>query len=264
MKRSKEDNLIMSRIDDLLTQWNISQKELCEKINISSAALSSLRKSNGVPSAETTIAICEFFKVDPIWLVKGKLNFSGTYDNRPSEIYNRIQDLIRKKFSFDDKYDQFYNITTISNFHTPLSDATSVSLLDIVNWHYDRAFPKTEDLCKIADFFKKSLYYIAFGFESTVEKPKQTKDMHPVPNNEYDDYCRFKEYKYFMYSYDCLYAPDKKYISTIVQRLFRLRRKIEGHDWDFDYNQKHPTEKPREKDPNISDEEYEEKKKRES
>ena len=50
-----------------------------------------------------------------------------------------------------------------------------------------------------------------------------------------------------MYSYDCLYEPDQKYISTMVQRLFRLRRRIENNDWDFDYNRQHPTEEPRQK-----------------
>ena len=45
----------------------------------------------------------------------------------------------------------------------------------------------------------------------------------------------------------------------MVQRLFRLRRRIENHDWDFEYNRQHPTEEPRQKDPDISYEEYAEK-----
>lgn len=45
---------------------------------------------------------------------------------------------------------------------------------------------------------------------------------------------------------------------------FIARRRIENNDWDFDYNRQHPTEKPRQKDPNISDEKYEEMKKKES
>ena len=48
----------------------------------------------------------------------------------------------------------------------------------------------------------------------------------------------------------------------MVQRLFRLRRRIENHDWDFDYNRQHPTEEPHQKDPDISDEEYAEKSKK--
>lgn len=54
----------------------------------------------------------------------------------------------------------------------------------------------------------------------------------------------------------------KKYIVPMVQRLFRLRRRIENNDWDFDYNRQHPTEKPRQKTPDISDEEYAEKSKK--
>ena len=48
----------------------------------------------------------------------------------------------------------------------------------------------------------------------------------------------------------------------MVQRLFRLRQRIENNDWDFDYNRQHPTEEPRQKDPDISDEEYAEKSKK--
>lgn len=259
---SKKQYSIISRIDDLLNQWGVSQKELCDKIKISSAALSSLRKSNGVPAADTAIAISEFFRVDPIWLINGQLNFSDSYDSRPSEVYDRIQKLLREEQNIEDDYDQFYNITTISNFHAPLSDF--VSVLDIVNWHYDRAFPKADDLLKIAKHFNKSYNYIAFGYDTPEKSSGNAKDVCTVPKAEYDDYCRFKDYKYFMYSYDCLYEPDQKYISTMVQRLFRLRRRIENTDWDFDYNNKHPTEPPRQKDPEISDEEYAERRKKES
>ena len=256
----KKQNSISSRIDDLLNQWGVSQKDLCTKINISSAALSSLRKSNGVPAADTAIAISEFFRVDPIWLIKGQLNFSDSYDSRPSEVYDRIQKLLREEQNIEDDYDQFYNVTTISNFHGPLLDY--VSVLEIVNWHYNRSFPKVDDLLKIAKHFNKTYNYIAFGYETPEKSSNNDNDVYTVPKTEYEDYCRFKDYKYIMYSYDCLYEPDKKYISTMIQRLFRLRRRIENHDWDFEYNRQHPTEEPRQKDPDISDEEYAEKSKK--
>lgn len=102
------------------------------------------------------------------------------------------------------------------------------------------------------------------NYETPEKSSSNDNDVYTISKAEYEDYCRFKDYKYFMYSYDCLYESDKKNISTMVQRLFRLRRRIENYDWDFEYNRQHPTEEPRQKAPNISDEKYEEMKKRES
>ena len=70
--------------------------------------------------------------------------------------------------------------------------------------------------------------------------------------------------KEIIWSYDALYKPDKKYVAQLIARLFRLRRYAEDRDFDFDYNNKHPTEPPRQKDPEISDEEYAERRKKES
>ena len=100
------------------------------------------------------------------------------------------------------------------------------------------------------------------NYETPEKSSSNDNDVYTIPKAEYEDYCRFKDYKNFMQSYNYLYEPEKKYIVPMVQRLFRLRQRIENNDWDFDYNRQHPTEEPRQKDPDISDEEYAEKSKK--
>lgn len=258
----KKPSNITKRIELLLKEWNIKQKDLCEQIQISSPAISSLKRTDGVPSADTALKIANYFKVDPTWLVFGEIDFPKSYDSRPSEIYNRISKLLRKELGLDDSYDAFQNETTLVNFHGPILDY--VSIADIMNWHADRSFPKTEELMQIAKHFNKTFDYIFKGYHSskTSAKDDSNDNTFVVPKDEYNDYCRFKNYKYFVYSYDALYEPDKEYVRNLTNRLFRLRRVAENRDFDYDYMRQHPHEPPRQKDPNISDEEYEKKSKK--
>lgn len=260
----RKANQISNRIDTLLKEWNIKQIDLSTKIDISSSAISSLKKTKGIPAADTALKIAYFFKVDPTWLIFGELDFPKSYDSRPSEIYNRIDKLLRKELGLDDKYNAFENETTIVNFHGPILEY--VSIADIMNWRADRSFPKTEELMQIAKHFNKSFDYIFKGYHSpkTSAKEDSNDNTFVVPKDEYDDYCRFKNYKHFVYSYDALYDPDKEYIKTLTNRLFRLRLVAENRDFDYDYMRQHPHEPPRQKDPNISDEEYAKKSKKRS
>lgn len=63
---------MLERIDILIKKNNITQKKLCDSIGISSPAISSLRKTKGVPNAITAWKIADFFNVSTDWLITGK------------------------------------------------------------------------------------------------------------------------------------------------------------------------------------------------
>ncbi len=66
------NNGIADRIELLLKEKGIKQKDLCEQIQISSPAISSLKRTDGIPAADTALKIACYFGVDPIWLVFGE------------------------------------------------------------------------------------------------------------------------------------------------------------------------------------------------
>ena len=67
-----KNNGIGDRIELLLKERGIKQIDLTKKINISSSAISFLKKSDGIPAADTALKIAYYFGVDPVWLVFGQ------------------------------------------------------------------------------------------------------------------------------------------------------------------------------------------------
>lgn len=95
---------IADRIETLLKERGVKQRELSQKIGVSSPAISSLKKTDGMPSADTALKIACYFGVDPMWLVfgdnvpEGEL-FSGVKKDGiiiPVEEYKRLKALERK------------------------------------------------------------------------------------------------------------------------------------------------------------------------
>lgn len=252
--KEKKTNKIMERVDSLLKERNITQRELCNAIGISSPALSGLRKTNGMPSADTALKLSSYFSVSPEWLITGEIVLPESFDSRPAVIIDRIDNLLNK-----DKNEQSDHFKTFSIIHETFGPILHiVSLIDILNWHYDRCFPEIEKLLLLAKFFNTSFEYVVYGYEQTEEIKKNNDNAKIVPKDEYDYYKNYEKYKTLFWSFDAMYEPDKKYIAQLIRRLFRLRRFAEGRDYDNAYNLEHPLEEPRQKDPNISDEEYDE------
>ena len=133
--------------------------------------------------------------------------------------------------------------------------ANIVSCFDLYNWQFNRIIPSYFQIEGLAKHFHKPLSYIAEGIDNSIPVYIET---YKVSKDEYDHYKNYEQYKTLFWSYDAMYEPDKKYISNLIRRLFRLRRTVERRDFDIEYNRTHPLEEPRQKDPNISDEEYDE------
>lgn len=247
---------VSDRIDSLLEEWNIMQKELCESINISSAAISSLRKSKGMPAADTALKIAGFFNVSPDWLVFGEIKFPKAFESRPSQIYDRIYKLLLEETKLPNPDFSEAQETTFEALHAPI--LALITKHELINWRDNRNYPSSDSLKAIAKHFNKSYDYIANGIYSREVEDFTNANSLLISQDEYEEYCKYKQYKSLIWSYNAMYEPDKKYIANLIKRLFRLRRTIENRDYDYDYNREHPLEEPRQKDPNISDEEYDE------
>lgn len=241
-----QKNNIVFRIDLLLEERNLKRQNLCEFAGISTAALSSLKKSSGVPAADTAIRIANYFEVSLDWLVTGKMKFPEQDNAYPEQVFNRVWNLFLKETQTrDPDYGPLSKQSEEKLFATINSVIPSYIL---TNWRYNRAMPTYEQLKKLAVFFEKPIEFIAEGIDNSIPSYIETKE---VPKREYQYYLNYSQYNTLFWSYDRLYDPDKKNIAEQIIRLFRLRRHIEGRDWDSEWNEQHPTEEPRQLDPNL-------------
>ncbi len=258
-------NLIMDSIDlfllnveSLVTERNITKQAFCDELGFSRSSFVNWKKQSSIPNGDTVIKIADFFKVDPKWLLTGEIDLPEKYESHPSAIFERVYHLLLEKTNTPDP--DFQNVSEAQLIKMWKTVEKIASPYDFNNWKRNRILPSYHQIFALAEFFAKPITYISDGISEVPEYLNPCK----VPESEYNDFKKFEQYKDFITCYDCLYKPDKKYISTIVQRLFRLRRKIEKHDFDFDYIRNHPLEEPRELDPDISDEEYAEMRKKDS
>lgn len=243
---------LVNRIDELLEIRGEKRQDLCGNIGISLQAISNWKKQDSLPAVDSAIQIANYLEVSVEWLINGTINFTGDYDSRPSSIYNRIYNLLECEH-----HRKAYTMT-VEEFHKPISNIVSNTLL--INWRDDRILPDAQKLIEIAKYFKQSYVFLVTGEAGSMYTMKEVNG-EPIDSKEYDLFRQYKKYKEIIWSYDALYKPDKKYVAQLIKRLFRLRRYAEKRDFDFDYNRHHPTEEPRQKDPDISDEEYAEKSK---
>ena len=251
-------DLFLSNVELLVKERNISKQAFCDALEFSRSSFVNWKKQSSIPNAETVIKIADYFNVDPKWLVTGSINMPEEMNSWPSEVFERVYNLLLQESNIPNP--DYHQISVEQSLLIWKPVEPIVSCYDLINWQFNRIMPSYKQIFGLAEHFERPFTYIANGISEVPEYLNPCK----VPADEYEDFKRFKEYKKFMYYYHNLYDPDQKMIYKEVKRLFRLRQKIEGCDCDFDYNQNHPLEKPREKDPNISDEEYEEMKKKES
>lgn len=246
---------LLDRIEILLQEHCISKYKLCKDLNFSSHIFNNWDKPGYTPNADTVLKIADKLNVSVEWLLTGKIDLPDDYNKQPFEIYKRIELLLLKKAN---NPNQDYVRNHIEQIYAPI--LSEVEWSDIRNWKANRAYPKVDTLLFIAKRLNSCIEYLIDGNPST--SPNEHVEKISVSASEYQDFLRFQEYKYFLYAYDCMYDPDKKYISQLVQRLFRLRRVAEKQDYDYDYMREHPDEPDRMLDPNISDEEYAEMRKK--
>ncbi len=74
-KFTPDFNGFIKRLDILLKLNNLKLEYLCEQINISQSAISNLRKCDGIPTADTTWKIANYFHISLDWLISGKINY---------------------------------------------------------------------------------------------------------------------------------------------------------------------------------------------
>ena len=244
---------LVNRIDELLEIRGEKRQDLCNKTGISLQAISNWKKQESLPAVDSAIQIANYLEVSVEWLINGTINFTGDYDSRPSSIYNRIYNLL------EDKHHRGAYTMTVEEFHKPISHIVSNNLL--INWRDDRILPDAQKLIEIAKYFRQSYVFLVTGETGSMYTMKEVNG-ESIDSKEYELFKQYKKHEEIIWSYDALYKPDKKYIAQLIARLFRLRRYAENRDFDFDYNRQHPTEEPRQKDPDISDEEYAEKSKK--
>ena len=248
-------DLFLCNVEFLVKERNISKQAFCDELGFSRSSFVNWKKQRSIPNAETVIKIADYFRVSPKWLITGSIDMPKEMESWPSSVFERVYHLLLEETKVPNP--DYHQISEEQSHLIWKPVERIVSCYDLFNWQFNRIMPSYKQVFELAKHFGKPFTYIADGVSEVPEYLNPCK----VPEDEYNDFLRFKDYKHFIYSYDSLYEPDQKYIATMVRRLFRLRRKIENRDWDYDYNEKHPTETPRQKDPNISDEEYDAKRK---
>jgi transcriptional regulator with XRE-family HTH domain len=236
---------LVNRIDSVLSEIGKSRKELCKVADISIQSINNWKKQNSVPAADTAIKIANYLEVSVEWLINGELNLSGDFDSQPSQVYYRIYNLLLEKTGLSEpdnapsKPEVMFSV-----LHKPLSNIISNTTLN--NWRQNRACPDGNVLLKIAEYFNQSFAFLATGKTVSSEINGD-----PITKEDYQDYCIYKKHKELIWSFELLYDADKRNISRLIARLFRLRRHIENRD--FNYKKIHETGIQEQADINIDD-----------
>lgn len=248
---NKVVSIFLSNIEELLEERNITKVDFCNAVELSRNTFINWKKQNCLPTTVTFIKIANYFNVSPEWLITGEITLPKSYDSQPNAIFNRIYQLMLQETKIPDL--DYHQVSEEQREVLWNSISDIVSPYQLSNWQFNRSIPSYEVLQKLAKHFHREIEYIAEGKDNRI--PAYIEKVE-VPKEEYKHFEIYKEYKEMVWSYDQLYEPDKKYISQLIARMFRLKRFAEKTDYDYDYNRNHPLEKIPQRDPNISDEEY--------
>lgn len=259
MKGRKKDDInnagaaFVDRIDAILALMDKKRQDLCDATHITQQSISNWKKLNGLPSADTAIEIAKYLKVDTGWLINGTISLEISDNSKPEAIYNRIYAILRKETELPYPGYHAHNDSDYKKIHSPLNDI--VDHITLTNWRENRSIPDPNTLAKISERLRKSLNYISTGNDEPVYK-LSTKTGQEIDKKDYDDFCAFKKVQKLFWKYEGLFVPDKEIARELINRLFRLRHFAEGTDFDTKYARMHPGEGNRQRNPNISDEEY--------
>ena len=246
-------NLFLSNVETLVDERDMSKQAFCDTLGFSRSSFINWKKQNSLPNADTVIKIANFFNVDPKWLITGNIDLPENIQAWPQSIFERVYHMLLEETGIPNP--DYHDISLEQQEKIWLPVVHIVSRFDLFNWQFNRIIPSYTQIEGLAEHFHKPLSYIAAGRDDSIPDYIET---YKVPKVDYDNYKKYEKYKSLFWSYDAMYKPDKKYIEQLIKRLFRLRLFSENQDFDFDYNREHPLEAPRQKDPNISDEEYDE------
>ena len=256
--RKKDDNnnagsAFVDRIDTILTLMGKKRQDLCDQTHITQQSISNWKKLNGLPSADTAIEIAKYLKVDTGWLINGTISLEISDNSKPEAIYNRIYKKLRSETELPYPDYHAHDDSDYKKIHSPLNDI--VDHITLTNWRENRSIPDSYSLAKISERLHKSLNYISTGSDEPVYK-LSTESGKKIEETDYEDFCAFKKVQTLFWNYERLYTPDKKLVKDLIVRLFRLRHLAEGTDYDIKYARMHPGEGNRQRNPNVSDEEY--------
>ncbi len=240
-------------VEQLVQERGLSKQAFCDTLGFSRSSFINWKNQNSLPNGDVISRIADYFKVDTHWLIYGSIKMPNNYESSPQAVFDRIYNLLLEETKIPNPDYHKISLKQQEKIWAPVSDIISVH--ELINWQYNRIMPTYEQIRDLSNHFHKSMPYIADGINDEIPDYIET---YKVPADDYNHYKKYEKYKSLIWSYDAMYEPDKKYISNLIRRLFRLRLFSESRDYDFDYNRAHPLEEPRQKDPNISDEEYDE------
>jgi transcriptional regulator with XRE-family HTH domain len=218
---------LVDRIDELLKARNLKRQALCDTVGISLQGITNWKTKNSMPLADTVVKIAEFFGVSVEYLVTGSIPYSFDTDLEPKAVVSRILELLKEKTGIHDWEEN-------DALYLPLKGVVSKETL--INWSNNRCLPDTQTLWNISSVLKVQFQFLVTGTN--------------VLEYDYDSHTMelARQYDSLIKSFDCLYDSDRHIVEKLVSRLFKLRRQIEGTDYDFDAPEGSPWNK--QADPN--------------
>lgn len=66
------DLVFMDRVESILKQKKLTQKELAEKLGLRRPSLSEWKKNGSIPAGDVCLKIADYLKVSVEWLITGK------------------------------------------------------------------------------------------------------------------------------------------------------------------------------------------------
>ncbi|MCQ2242488.1 helix-turn-helix transcriptional regulator [Treponema sp.] len=238
--------ILLNNVEQLAKERNFSKQKFCDEVGISRFSFVNWAKQSSLPSADVVIKIANYCKVDPSWLIGNSIvDSSDDYESTPEKVFSRIFNLLLKETGIPDPD---YHEVTDEQYETLFAPVAGiVSKYDLLNWEHNRIQPNIKQIEALARHFNCTFEFIAHGIKEDLPLGEEK----VVSKENYDFAKKYSKYKYMLMSYDNLYEPDRKMISELIARLFRLKRHIGGYDFDTEWNAAHPTEPPRQKDPDL-------------
>lgn len=200
---------LVERIDKIMKERNLQRKDLCADLKIPTSTIATWKTRGLLPSVDVVFQIAEYLHVSVQWLFTGELsegyNKANTANNplSPISIINRL-DIVLRQNNNDFIYD------SIQLHETYLKDIVSSDTL--ANWCNGRLYPDLETLSKLAVKIKVNLQWLLTGEELFKEQYNQTAME------------LSKKYQSILFSYDCMNDDDRKIVSDLIIRLFKLQR----------------------------------------
>ena len=203
------------RIDLMLKLENHTRKELCDYAGISVQAFSNWKLQSSLPGAETALKIADFLNVSLEWLINGYIKWNGWTEARPSQVYNRIANILKEQ------HKDPYNISD-EELHAPLTSKGIVNNITLLNWKEERTIPNSYDLYRVAKELKQTYIFISTGVSGTQDESLIING-EKISNEEYIELYQLKKHKKLLEKFESLFEEDKTIIINLINRMFSFR-----------------------------------------